>query len=404
MAITIDGSSGITFPDSSVLASGNVGTSWQSVKTANFTAVAGEGYPINTTSGSVTVTMPSSPSAGDTVEFIDYAETFGDNAVVLTSSDNINSSSNNSNLSDSKGYYAATYIDATIGWRVTKQGENFSAYPVDFLIIAGGGGTFNAYSDFIAGGGAGAGGYLASYNSESSGDSSASLASLQLKKGTEYTVTVGAGGAGYQAGSDSDINISTVPLITAIGGGWTFNTTQPTGGSGGGGTASGEGALARAPGSGTIYQGGDGGIGVYTNGTTTAGGGGGGASGDGGDASGTVAGNGANGLASTITGSSVTRGGGGGGGSNSGTAGTGGTGGGGNGANGAYVGSNGTANTGGGAGGSGHRAGGAQGGSGVVILRMATANYSGTTTGSPTVTTDGSDTILTFNATGSYTA
>ena len=43
------------------------------------------------------------------------------------------------------------------------------------------------------------------------------------------------------------------------------------------------------------------------------------------------------------------------------------------------------------------------GGSGVVILRMLTANYSGTSTGSPTVTTSGSDTILTFTGSGSYT-
>jgi len=35
---------------------------------------------------------------------------------------------------------------------------------------------------------------------------------------------------------------------------------------------------------------------------------------------------------------------------------------------------------------------------------MPTASYSGTTTGSPTVTTDGSDTILVFNSSGSYTA
>jgi hypothetical protein len=34
---------------------------------------------------------------------------------------------------------------------------------------------------------------------------------------------------------------------------------------------------------------------------------------------------------------------------------------------------------------------------------MATANYSETTTGSPTVDTDGTDTILTFTASGSYT-
>jgi hypothetical protein len=34
---------------------------------------------------------------------------------------------------------------------------------------------------------------------------------------------------------------------------------------------------------------------------------------------------------------------------------------------------------------------------------MATSNYSGTTTGSPTVSTSGSDTILVYNASGTYT-
>jgi hypothetical protein len=33
-----------------------------------------------------------------------------------------------------------------------------------------------------------------------------------------------------------------------------------------------------------------------------------------------------------------------------------------------------------------------------------TTNYSGTTTGSPTVTTSGANTIITFNASGTYTA
>jgi hypothetical protein len=35
---------------------------------------------------------------------------------------------------------------------------------------------------------------------------------------------------------------------------------------------------------------------------------------------------------------------------------------------------------------------------------MATAKYSGTTTGSPTVVTDGADTILIYKSSGSYTA
>jgi hypothetical protein len=39
----------------------------------------------------------------------------------------------------------------------------------------------------------------------------------------------------------------------------------------------------------------------------------------------------------------------------------------------------------------------------VVILRVSTATYSGTTTGSPTITTDGSDTVIQFNSTGTYT-
>jgi hypothetical protein len=37
-------------------------------------------------------------------------------------------------------------------------------------------------------------------------------------------------------------------------------------------------------------------------------------------------------------------------------------------------------------------------------LSIPTANYTGTTTGSPTVTTSGSNTILTYTASGSYTA
>jgi hypothetical protein len=37
-------------------------------------------------------------------------------------------------------------------------------------------------------------------------------------------------------------------------------------------------------------------------------------------------------------------------------------------------------------------------------LSIPTANYTGTTTGSPTVTTSGANTILTYNSSGSYTA
>jgi uncharacterized membrane protein YgcG len=55
------------------------------------------------------------------------------------------------------------------------------------------------------------------------------------------------------------------------------------------------------------------------------------------------------------------------------------------------------ANQGGGGGGNG-----GSGGTGVVIMRIPTASYSGLATGGPTVTTDGSDTIVKFTGTGTY--
>ena len=47
---------------------------------------------------------------------------------------------------------------------------------------------------------------------------------------------------------------------------------------------------------------------------------------------------------------------------------------------------------------------GGSGGSGIVILRVPTFNYSGTTTGSTTITTDGDFTVIKFTGTGTYTS
>ena len=84
-----------------------------------------------------------------------------------------------------------------------------------------------------------------------------------------------------------------------------------------------------------------------------------------------------------------------------GTAGTGGIGGGANGTNSSGVSNAGTANTGGGGSGATGATSGA-GGSGVIILRLLTSEYSSSTTGSPTVTTDGDYTILTYTGSGTY--
>jgi hypothetical protein len=117
-------------------------------------------------------------------------------------------------------------------------------------------------------------------------------------------------------------------------------------------------------------------------------------------------------LASSITGTSVTRGGGGGGASyQSASVGAGGAGGGGSGGNygGTFLpqGTDGAANTGGGGGGNGDSSvsiWGRSGGSGVVIIRYLDAYpLASATTGSPTITTTGGYRIYTFTASGSIT-
>ena len=57
---------------------GRTGTvDWQTTKkTADFTAVSGEGYFVDTGGGAVTATLPSSPSAGNIVYIKDYDGNF----------------------------------------------------------------------------------------------------------------------------------------------------------------------------------------------------------------------------------------------------------------------------------------------------------------------------------------
>ena len=62
------------------------GISWQSVVTAStLTAVAGNGYPIDTTSNTCTITLPASASAGDEIIFKDYARNWGTNKIIIDS-------------------------------------------------------------------------------------------------------------------------------------------------------------------------------------------------------------------------------------------------------------------------------------------------------------------------------
>ncbi len=280
------------------------------------------------------------------------------------------------------------------------------SYPIAYLVIAGGGGGGHSASN--AGGGGGAGGYRNSFSSEDSGGGGSTESGIGGGIGNVITITVGGGGATSSAGAvpgtagiDSSISGTGIATVTSAGGGgggtgYAAAGNPTVGGSGGGGWAV-DANMNQGPGAaGTVNQGYAGGAGQAVGSYGRAGGGGGaGAVG----ADGNSGGNGGAGLTSSITASAVTRGGGGGGGTDT----RGGGGGRGCGTGGSAV--AGSVNTGGGAGGGGFQCGvGQAGGSGVVILRMLTSDYTGTTSGSPTVTTSGSDTILTFNGNGSYTA
>jgi hypothetical protein len=261
-------------------------------------------------------------------------------------------------------------------------------YSASYLLVAGGGG-----GGYFRGGGGGAGGML--------------TGTTTLSTGLTYTVVVGAGGSGVNPGTNGG-NSTFTGLTTAVGGGIGGNLfnqapAATSGGSGGGGG----GYPGPYPGgSGTSGQGNAGGTG-YTGGEPYGGGGGGGAGAVGG--SNVINANGGIGLQSSITGTAIYyAGGGGAGGYNTGGGGvgSGGAGGGGGGSNVNGVnGTSGTANTGGGGGGGPNgAASGGNGGSGIVIISIPTAQYTGITTGSPTITTSGLSTIISFTSSGSYTA
>ena len=385
-----------------------VDIAWQAVTTAaTLAATAGKGYPIDTTSNGCTVTLPASASVGDQIIFTDYARNWGTNALTINQNSlNYQGQTSPNPVYDIKGESVhIVYMDTTKGWIPINDGavadEVPQTYSADMLVVGGGAGTAgNEY-----GGGGGAGGFRTSTQS--------------LTEGEVYTVVVGDGGAGNTstttrggAGNDSSISGTAITTITSTGGGGGGAYDHPAdtqrdggdGGSGGGGgghdTSGGSGGSGNTP-STSPSQGEDGGAGQ--SGSPYQGGGGGGAGAVG--AAGSSTGNGGNGSASTITGSSVTYAGGGGG-SGSGVQGTGGTGGGGD-ATASGSGNNGTANLGGGGGATQGSLGGS-GGKGVVILNVPDAKYSGTTTGSPTVTTgqgSGSDeTVIKFTGDGTYTA
>ena len=83
------------------------------------TAVAGEGYWVDTTSNACTITLPSSASNGDQIIFADYARTWGTNGIELDPN-GLNYQGKDDSYTVLYGTdglaVAITYMDATQGW------------------------------------------------------------------------------------------------------------------------------------------------------------------------------------------------------------------------------------------------------------------------------------------------
>ena len=117
--------SSVTVNGSSVALGGSVdisaGTAWQSGIVADgstvTTAVAGNGYFIDTTSAAHTINLPASPSLGDEVSIIDASGTADTNNITVgRNSENIQGSAADLTISTERAAFTLVYFNSTQGW------------------------------------------------------------------------------------------------------------------------------------------------------------------------------------------------------------------------------------------------------------------------------------------------
>ena len=120
--------------------SGVQAISWQtgSIKTATFTAAAGEGYFCNTSGGAFTVNLPAG-SAGAVVAVSDYTRTFQTNNLTVSpnGSEKIGGQANDAVLSTEGQSATFVYVDSTEGWINVQETSN-SVTGRSFVTATGG--------------------------------------------------------------------------------------------------------------------------------------------------------------------------------------------------------------------------------------------------------------------------
>ena len=90
---------------------------WQAVVTSNTTMVSGRGYFVDTSSGAITMTLPSSASRGNEIHIIDYAATADTNNITVgRNSHKIQGDSADLTVATERAAFTLVYVDSTQGW------------------------------------------------------------------------------------------------------------------------------------------------------------------------------------------------------------------------------------------------------------------------------------------------
>ena len=114
--------------------------SWvTTVKTTDFTAVAGEGYFVNTTGGEIDVTLPAG-TAGAVVAVADYANNFATANCILkqNGSDKIEGSTDDLVINQEGVSITLVFVDSTKGWVTTDTGNSTDVFESPSIIATGG--------------------------------------------------------------------------------------------------------------------------------------------------------------------------------------------------------------------------------------------------------------------------
>ena len=129
--------------------------SWQSVTTGStLTAVAGNGYPIDTTSNTCTITLPASASVGDQIMFTDYDRTWGTYEIIIDSNGlNYQGEPDTSTVeysTDGQSLHIV-YMDATNGWiPISDDDVTFAPSKNKGIFAYGNTGSYTAVSNLVS--------------------------------------------------------------------------------------------------------------------------------------------------------------------------------------------------------------------------------------------------------------